>query len=237
MSRFTFLLHATHLDRAVPWPNDVTKPQVARETRKMASRSRRRPFLAVGIAILVAACGGSTVSPAASTSPSPATPAPSASVAAPTLGATLAPILSPTPATDNGDIHLIKHGYFAPGFAGATYVPVSPTRVLDTRAKLGLTASLPSGTGVTFTLTGAPAGAVAVTGNLTEVSNYAGTMVLDPTTTLLPTTSTINFPARDTRANGVTLGTGPGGTLWLVFNGPRGVTADAIFDVSGYFLP
>ncbi|HEY5486503.1 MAG TPA: hypothetical protein VIK06_02550 [Candidatus Limnocylindrales bacterium] len=52
-----------------------------------------------------------------------------------------------------------------------------------------------------------------------------------------PTTSTINFPARDTRANGVTIALGPGGMLGVTFVGSRGATADVLLDVTGYFIP
>jgi FtsP/CotA-like multicopper oxidase with cupredoxin domain len=131
-------------------------------------------------------------------------------------------------------------GYFAPGFGGASYVTVTPTRVLDSRAgtRLGMTSSLTAGTGATFTVTGAPAGVIAVTGNLAEVgATGTGSLTLLPTSTVPPTTTTISFPARDTRADGVTIGVGPGGTLWIIYTGPAGTRADALFDVTGFFMP
>ena len=53
---------------------------------------------------------------------------------------------------------------------------------------------------------GVPAGAVAVTGNLTVVGqSRAGYVSLDPDARRDADTSTINFPLGDTRANGVTV--------------------------------
>ena len=68
-------------------------------------------------------------------------------------------------------------GYFIPGGSGATYVAVTPNRLVDSRpsAKLGLKSALGSYVAATFGVTGrvpsdpknVPAGAVAVTGTLT----------------------------------------------------------------------
>jgi hypothetical protein len=53
-----------------------------------------------------------------------------------------------------------------------------------------------------------------------------------------PTSSTLNFPRGDARANAVTVALGTGGALWVTFVGPsNGQSAQAIFDVTGYFLP
>ena len=82
-----------------------------------------------------------------------------------------------------------------------------------------------------------PANAIAVTGNLTAVgSTVTGSMTLLPTPTTPQVTSTISFPARDARANGVTLSIGPGGTLWVIYAGPAGTRVDVLFDVTGYFM-
>ena len=137
------------------------------------------------------------------------------------------------------NVYIDVTGYFAPGFAGASYVSVPPMRVLDSRAgtRLGMTTSLTAGTGATFTVTGAPVDAIAVTGNLTAVgSTVTGSMTLLPTPTTPQVTSTISFPARDARANGVTLSIGPGGTLWVIYAGPAGTRVDVLFDVTGYFM-
>jgi hypothetical protein len=138
------------------------------------------------------------------------------------------------------DVFIDVTGYFAPGFAGATYVSVAPTRVLDSRngTRLGLTSSLASGVPGTFHVTGAPTSAIAITGNLTEVNaSSAGYLSLTTTPISAPTTSTINFPTRDIRANGVTMSLGAGGSLSVTYVGSRGGSSDALFDVTGYFLP
>lgn len=140
-------------------------------------------------------------------------------------------------------------GYFAGNSAGATYLPLTPNRILDSRSptRLGMPASLTSGTPASFQVTGlsadpelnVPSGAVAVVGNLTAVNEAAGGYFsLTPASPAgLPGTSTINFPAGDTRANAVTVPLGAGGVLWVTFEGKVGSHADVIFDVTGYFVP
>lgn len=82
-----------------------------------------------------------------------------------------------------------------------------------------------------------PADAIGVTGNLTAVgatsSGYLALTPDDPDGTL--TTSTLNFPKSDTRANAVTIPLGHDGGLWVTFVGATRTRADAVFDVSGYF--
>ena len=132
--------------------------------------------------------------------------------------------------------------------AGATYVTVTPNRLVDSRAgtRLGLTASLSNKVPVSFQVTGRsadpnlniPTGAVAVTGNLTVVNQGSyGYLSLTPTKPAgTPTTSTLNFPKGDIRANAVTVPLGAGGKLWVTFVGVSGKKADVVFDVTGYFV-
>ncbi|RPH32661.1 MAG: PKD domain-containing protein, partial [Chloroflexi bacterium] len=120
-----------------------------------------------------------------------------------------------------------------------TYVPLAPARVLDSRFGTGLsgpfTAHAPrifqvAGTG------GVPANAVAVTGTLTVTGqNNGGYAYLGPDPAALPPSSTLNFPAGDTRATGVTVALGPGGTLSATVGGAT--SAHLVFDVTGYFVP
>jgi hypothetical protein len=140
-------------------------------------------------------------------------------------------------------------GYFVGNSRGATYLPLTPNRVLDSRSptRRGMSVSLTSGTPASFQVTGksadprlnVPSGAVAVVGNLTAVNTAsAGYFSLTPTRPSgAPTTSTLNFPRGDTRANAVTVPLGAGGVLWVTFIGTGGTHADAIFDVTGFFLP
>lgn len=140
-------------------------------------------------------------------------------------------------------------GYFIGNTSGATYLPLTPNRVLDSRSptRRGMSVSLTSGTPSSFQVTGkstdprlnVPSGAVAVVGNLTAVNTAsAGYLSLTPTRPPgAPTTSTLNFPKGDTRANAVTVPLGAGGVLWVTFIGTGGTHADAIFDVTGFFMP
>ena len=52
-----------------------------------------------------------------------------------------------------------------------------------------------------------------------------------------PSTSTMNFPRGDTRANGITTALGPGGNLSVIYVGGGATTSDIVFDVTGYFVP
>ncbi|MGH2668729.1 MAG: hypothetical protein ACRDH5_06360, partial [bacterium] len=123
--------------------------------------------------------------------------------------------------------------------AGATYVPLSPARLLDTRTGNGLSGKFSAMTPRTFQVSGlggVPLAAVGVTGNLTVTNqSNAGFVFLGPDPLANPTSSTLNFPAGDTRANGVTVALSLSGTLSATF-GYSGST-DLIFDVTGYFVP
>jgi alpha-tubulin suppressor-like RCC1 family protein len=141
-----------------------------------------------------------------------------------------------------------------PAAVGGTYHAITPARVLDTRpsgtgvTNIGLGGPFVAGTVRTFGVAGAhyvgggsavavPAGAVAVTGNLTVTrQTAAGLIALGPTMTPTGATTTLNFVLGDNRANNVTIGLSPTGTLSAVFRSATvGATVDAIFDVTGYF--
>ena len=132
-------------------------------------------------------------------------------------------------------------GYFTADSSGATYHPIAPGRVLDSRDGTGgVTAPLSNHAPVSFAVWGqgnVPNGATAVTGNLTVTGQTSnGYLFVGPTSTPNPSSSTLNFPQGDDRANGVTVALGSDGRLWITFVAPRdGPTADAIFDVTGYF--
>jgi hypothetical protein len=133
-------------------------------------------------------------------------------------------------------------GYFTPDTSGATYHALNPTRVLDTRnATGGLSGPFTNHAARTFQVTsgssGVPAGATAVTGNLTVTGQTSnGYLFIGPVAANNPTSSTLNFPVGDDRANAVTVALGAGGTLAITFVAPsNGPSAQAIFDVTGYF--
>jgi hypothetical protein len=131
-------------------------------------------------------------------------------------------------------------GYFTADMSGATYVPLSPTRDLDTRSGAGgLSGPFTNHAARTFTLAGVPTTATAVTGNLTVTGQTSsGYLFIGPVATNNPGSSTLNFPVGDDRANAVAVALGGGGTLSITFVAPsNGPTAQAIFDVTGYFVP
>ena len=135
-------------------------------------------------------------------------------------------------------------GYFradqSPATHGATYHPLDPTRILDTRSGSGATGRLTSGTPRTFAVRGeggVPAEAVAVTGNVTVTSQtFKGWLYVGPDATSTPASSNLNFPTGDNRADGVTtMLTGDGKLSITYVTQPAGQTADVIFDVTGYY--
>ena len=124
-----------------------------------------------------------------------------------------------------------------------TYVPLTPTRILDSRDGTGGPAGpISSDVARTFSVAGVggvPGSAIAVTGNLTVTAQSSGGFLyVGPVAMNNPTSSTLNFPKGDDRANGVTVALGTGGTLSVTFVAPTlGPTAYVIFDVTGYFAP
>ncbi len=130
-------------------------------------------------------------------------------------------------------------GYFTTDTTGATYHPMDPARLLDTRAGNGLSTRLSANTPVTFQITGrggVPAGATAITANVTIVDETAAWAVyVGPIPTASPTTSTINFNAGDVKDNNLTVELGSGGTLSATYLSNAGNTTDLVLDVTGYY--
>jgi hypothetical protein len=136
-------------------------------------------------------------------------------------------------------------GYFTAGGAGSSYHGVTPARFLDSRLASGpsmgarLVRGVPVGVDVagrTVGSTTVPADAVAITGNLTVTGQTAaGFVSVTPTAQGTPSTSSLNFPSGDTRANNVTVPLGPDGRVHVVYQGSGAV--HAILDVTGYFAP
>jgi hypothetical protein len=129
-------------------------------------------------------------------------------------------------------------GYFVDDASGATFVPLNPARLLDTRNGTGLAGKFNAGVPRTFQVTGlggVPANATGVTGILTATNaSQPGFVFLGPDPVASPTSSTLNFPLGDTRANGVTVALSLSGSLSATF-GYSGTT-DLLFDVTGYFV-
>ena len=127
--------------------------------------------------------------------------------------------------------------------ARSSFHALTPARVLDTRNGTGgISGPIGSHAARTFGVTGhggVPTGATAVTGNLTVTGQTSnGYLFIGPNPTDNPTSSTLNFPVGDDRANAVTVALGAGGTLSITYVAPTsGPTAHVIFDVTGYFTP
>ena len=62
-----------------------------------------------------------------------------------------------------------------------------------------------------------------------------GLRLVDPDAQANPTTSTINFPLGDTRANNFTVVLSGTGSLSGVYKAPAGAKTHLIVDVSGYY--
>ena len=123
---------------------------------------------------------------------------------------------------------------------GTTYVPITPLRVLDTRVPTGLSGMFTANSARTWQVAGVgtiPAGAVAVTGNVTVTGQQAaGYVSVTPTAIDTPPSSSINFPLGDNRANNLTVPLSATGSLSAVYKAVTGKKTQLIFDVTGYFL-
>lgn len=127
---------------------------------------------------------------------------------------------------------------------GSTYTSITPLRVLDSRTGVGASGAFSSSSAREFVVAGfsttagsIPDDAIAVTGNVTVTGQTAaGYVSITTTKTSTPTTSTINVPLGDTRANNVTVPLSRTGRLSAVFKGPSGSKAHVVFDVTGYFV-
>jgi hypothetical protein len=118
----------------------------------------------------------------------------------------------------------------------SAYVPVSPTRILDTRLGQGFPRRVNAGENFTLALTGVvPSGASAVVLNLTvDGSANPGFVTVYPTGVTRPLASSINVDgAGQTIANLVTVPVAPGGTVDVYTL----MTTDLIADVQGYYMP
>jgi hypothetical protein len=130
-------------------------------------------------------------------------------------------------------------GYYLEGTGGATYKAFGPERIMDTREPGGnppFVAGVPQKIQVAGVKGLPSSGLVAVTGNLTAVRpTFKGYVALGPDPTSTPSWSTVNFPARDIRANNVVVPVNSDGTVAAVFMSAAGAKVDLILDITGYF--
>ncbi|MDQ2837803.1 MAG: hypothetical protein M3Y89_10365 [Actinomycetota bacterium] len=141
-------------------------------------------------------------------------------------------------------VTLLVHvqGYYTAGNgspAPGGYVPVAPTRIVDTRITgTGLPhAKLATGSTTAVTvggLAGVPANASAVFAMLTAVSSTAGYLNAYPTGTTRPADVSLNYAANTATIFGaaVDLGTGGQFNIWI---GTAGSSIDFVVDIVGYY--
>jgi hypothetical protein len=130
-------------------------------------------------------------------------------------------------------------GYYTADLTGATYVPITPARMLDTRIGNGLSGKQAAGAPGTFQVSDRgriPPGVIAVSGNVTVVNQTNSWAVfVGPNPDSAPSTSTINFGRGEVRANGLTVALSGTGTLSATYLSSAGNATDLVFDVTGYF--
>jgi hypothetical protein len=120
-----------------------------------------------------------------------------------------------------------------------TFVPLNPTRLLDTRTGVGARAgAVPTGGHVDLQVTGplVPNGAVAVVLNVTATApTSSGNISLTPTG-IAPRVSNVNFVAGQTAANLATVRLSPSGKVTLAATVSHSGNVQIIADVAGYYL-
>ena len=130
-------------------------------------------------------------------------------------------------------------GYYL-GTDGDGYTQYGPHRILDTRDGTGLRGQFVSSTPRTINVAGVSGipstGVVAIAGNVTVVSpSYRGYVFVGPTATSTPSSSTINFPAGDIRANNFIVPVNSDGTISAVYISSVTGRLDLVIDIFGYF--
>jgi hypothetical protein len=130
-------------------------------------------------------------------------------------------------------------GYYTADDTGATYVPITPIRLLDTRANNGITGKLAANLPATLQVGGRasiPPTAAAISGNVTVVNQTSSWAVfVGPDPVADPQSSNLNFVKGEARASGLTVQLSPAGTVSPTYISTTGNTTDLILDVSGYF--
>ncbi len=131
--------------------------------------------------------------------------------------------------SSSADVIVDLTGTFGDG--GLSFVPVVPTRLLDTRNAIGGWSPI-HGSGQTLDVRAAPDGAAAVTGTLTTVGPISGGYLVAFGCGPMPPTSSVNAVAGQTLANSVTTGVSTAGRLCV--HADR--TTQTLFDVTGWWF-
>jgi hypothetical protein len=128
-------------------------------------------------------------------------------------------------------------GYYRAGTGGLRFYPLDPRRIFDSRIgnPPSLQAGLPRTIGVVAAGT-IPSDVDAVASNVTVAGQtHGGYLSITRVSTTAPTTSTINFPLGDIRANNTVNPLDGSGRLWAIFKAPSGARTHLIVDLAGYF--
>jgi len=132
-----------------------------------------------------------------------------------------------------------------PATAGSDYVPVTPTRILDTRStsKIGtVPGPVAAGSTTTLAIAGNTTGGLAIPASgitaaaisITEVNATTnGFLTVFPDSTPQPITSTLNYAASAPSTNNAIIPVGTDGKI-AIYNNSTG-TAQIIIDISGYY--
>jgi hypothetical protein len=128
------------------------------------------------------------------------------------------------------DVIVDLTGLFGDG--GLSFVPVPPTRMLDTRNAVGGWSPI-HGAGQTLDAQVTPSGARAVTGTLTMVTPTRAGYLVAHDCGPLPSTSSVNAAAGQALANSLTTGVSDAGRL-CVYSDP---VTHSLFDVTGWWVP
>lgn len=147
-------------------------------------------------------------------------------------------------ATAQVDLIVDVVGYFIGGevSTGGAFTPVDPTRLLDTRNRVGVPTrtTVPAGGQIDVQVTSesgvVPTGAAAAVFNVTVTgASASGYVSAYPAGTPRPGASTINFQANRTIANQATVGLSEDGKITLYNGSTRPV--HLIADVGGWYSP
>ncbi|SEG31971.1 Pro-kumamolisin, activation domain [Actinacidiphila yanglinensis] len=142
----------------------------------------------------------------------------------------------------SGTTHLVADvfGYYSTATDGATYYPTGPTRVLDTRSKVGVTTTTPVKSNGVLSLQIAGAGGVPATGATAVVLNVTATgqtstghLIAYPDGTTRPESSNLNWLKGKTVPNLVVMPVGADGKVDF-YNASTGTT-HFVADVFGYY--
>ena len=157
---------------------------------------------------------------------------------------TLSAVWEGNAAGSTADLVFDVTGYYIGGPSGSRFVPIEPTRLVDTRYNLPFTGPVLAATPIPLAIAGhatVPLNATGISGNLTVTQQtYAGYLTVAPSLQpgVVPPFSTVNFPKGDNRANGFFVRLNGDGSLAVVYEATRaGSKTQFIIDITGYFLP